>query len=418
MKKEITLLRSLLSHETYTKFNERLGDELFGKQLNEIKHTILDAHEAYGRDLSLDEVRHLFHANHPTSTESAMSDFDELLDDIGQARPLGNDVVNDVLRSIWRKSIGDKIADHGFDLASGRVTDLEPLLKLMREVDGEEFTPATQFTKCELSIEGILERTSMKRTWAFNLPALANRVGGCGPGHFIVGGARPDVGKTSFHASLNMAPGGFIHQNREFDKDAAANLNIGVFCNEEEIPRVASRYLNAATGMTSAYMVEHLEEAHRILDPLLDRLTIMDSTGRSIEDIDRMVKQDKIDIAVIDILDKCSWPHGVTAKHDALGKIYEGARNIAKNNDAVVFGLSQLSAEAEGRTRLDYSMLADSKTAKAGEADLICLIGKEASAALEDDTNVRHLNVPKNKIHGGKFHEVITLDVETARYAA
>ena len=53
-------------------------------------------------------------------------------------------------------------------------------------------------------------------------------------------GARPNTGKTSFHASMIASPNGLAHQG----------ANCIVLCNEEGSHRVGARYLTATTGMT------------------------------------------------------------------------------------------------------------------------------------------------------------------------
>ena len=54
-------------------------------------------------------------------------------------------------------------------------------------------------------------------------------------------GARPETGKTSSHASFIAGPNGFAEQGAK----------CVILCNEEALyTRVASRYLNASTGMT------------------------------------------------------------------------------------------------------------------------------------------------------------------------
>ena len=58
-------------------------------------------------------------------------------------------------------------------------------------------------------------------------------------GHLIEVGARPNTGKTGFHASLIASPSGFASQG----------ARCIVLCNEEEAKRVGARYLTASTGM-------------------------------------------------------------------------------------------------------------------------------------------------------------------------
>ena len=75
-------------------------------------------------------------------------------------------------------------------------------------------------------------------------------------------------------------------------------------------------------------------------------------------------------------------------------------------------GFNQLSAHAEGKTNLDYGMLAGSKTGIAGEADLIILICKENVEVGE--TNMRWINIVKNKINGTHYRFACVADSDIA----
>ena len=63
----------------------------------------------------------------------------------------------------------------------------------------------------------------LEARWTFNIPTLARKVEGVNAGHLIEVGARPNTGKTSFHASLIAGPGGFAEQGAK----------CVVLCNEE-----------------------------------------------------------------------------------------------------------------------------------------------------------------------------------------
>ena len=79
--------------------------------------------------------------------------------------------------------------------------------------------------------------------------------------------------------------------------------------------------------------------------------------------------------------------------------------------------MSQLSAEAEGRSQLNQSMMEGSRTGKAAEADLMILIGKSPSVeGQEEDSPLRHINIVKNKLNG--WHGMVNVDLNylTARY--
>ena len=121
--------------------------------------------------------------------------------------------------------------------------------------------------------------------------------------------------------------------------------------------------------------------------------------GMDIAQVDDWCRHNKPDILILDQLDKFSV-HGEYSRGDErLGALYCQAREIGKRHDCLVYGVSQCSAEGEGASTLSFSMLANSKTSKAAEADLIIGIGQ--SSLLPSDMN-RQFHVSKNKING--FH--------------
>ena len=73
------------------------------------------------------------------------------------------------------------------------------------------------------------------------------------------------------------------------------------------------------------------------------------------------------------------------------------ARQIAKQYNCAVFYMSQLSADAEGRSVLNQSMMEGSRTGKAAEADLMLLIGKAPSVEGQEESPIRNINVVKRR---------------------
>ena len=82
-----------------------------------------------------------------------------------------------------------------------------------------------------------------------------------------------------------------------------------------------------------------------------------------------------------------------------------------------MIGVSQASADAEGRSRIDFSMLEGSKTGKAAEADLIIGIGKHTGNG-DDDTpdHTRFINISKNKLSGYHGCIICNIQPEVSRY--
>jgi len=220
-------------------------------------------------------------------------------------------------------------------------------------------------------------------------------------------GARPNTGKTSFHASLIAAPGGFAHQGAK----------CIILCNEEASYRVGARYLTAATGMTIQEVKDNPARARDAYSVVADNIKIKDASDRDMSWVESVCKSYKPDIVILDMGDKFARTGGFSRPDEALKANAIYARQIAKSHNCALFYMSQLSADAEGKVLLNQSMMEGSRTGKAAEADLMILIAKNpvVDGQEEEDTQ-RHLNVVKNKLSG--WHGVVHCDLEykTARY--
>ena len=227
---------------------------------------------------------------------------------------------------------------------------------------------------------------------------------GVSGGHLLLVGARPNTGKTSFHASLVAGPDGWARQGAK----------CIILCNEESYERVGARYLCAATNMTMEEVRGNIALARSRYDPVRQNIRIKDSTNKDMRWVEAVVKNEKPDIVILDMGDKFATKN--SDKSDIyLKDAAIHARNIAKQYKCCVVWMSQLSAVAEGKVFVDQSMMEGSKTGKAAEADLMILISKNpvVEGAEEQDTQ-RHLNIAKNKLKGG-YHGVIHTELDGGR---
>jgi len=187
-----------------------------------------------------------------------------------------------------------------------------------------------------------------------------------------------------------------------------------MFTNEERPQRHMLRMITASCEERIAYVKEF---KHKFVDKWKEKssnLQIIDSSSLTFGELEAIVEKENPDVVVIDILDK-THIGGTYARDDQrLTSLYSEARDLAKRQDCVVFGMCQLSAEASGKIILNDSMLSGSRTGKAGEADLIVLIGKEDTE--EGDTNMRWINIVKNKITGVHGNFAVLFDNLTASY--
>ena len=381
-------------------------NRLFSKDVREIKNTIDTAMDRYERSLTPDEVEALFVSDNPTMTTARKEAFSALFYKIKKESPMGGDVAQEVLSKLFQQVVGEDIANLGVDYVTGDQSSLEPLRNLLEQY-GDDFTPNLSVEWDDIDIETLLDRNDLEARWTFNIPTLTRKVEGVNAGHLIEIGARPNTGKTSFHASLIASPGGFAHQG----------ANCIILCNEEGYHRVGARYLTAATGMTMKQIKENPAKARDLYAPVKERIKIKDATGRDMAWVESICKSYKPDIVLLDMGDKFAKTGGFARTDEALKANAVHARMIAKQHDCAVFYMSQLSADAEGKVLLNQSMMEGSRTGKAAEADLMVLIAKNpvVDGQEEEDTQ-RHLNVVKNKLSG--WHGVVhcELEYQTARY--
>ena len=408
---ELSLIRSLMDKDFYDEHRgARCPDRLFSKDVRKIKQSIDTAMDRYERTVTPAEIEALFMANNPTLTTAQKTAYSHLFRQVNKEQPMGSDVAQEVLSKLFQQVVGEDIANLGFDYVNGDKTSLEPL-RMMLEQYGDDFTPNLNVEWEDIDFDTIMELNDLEARWIFNIPTLTRKVEGINAGHLIEIGARPNTGKTSFHASLVAGPNGFCDQG----------ARVIVLCNEEGYGRVVMRYINAVSGY----------DKHQLKDPQIRKkalqsflkikpnLMFKDATGRDMNWVESVCKSYKPDIIILDMGDKFARTVGFSRPDEALKANAIHARQIAKQQECAVFYMSQLSADAEGKVVLNQAMMEGSRTGKAAEADLMIMISKNPTIeGQEEEDNQRHINVVKNKLSG--WHGIVHTDLEykIARYVA
>ena len=405
---ELSLVRSLMDKTFYEEHRgARCPDRLFSKDVRKIKQAVDKAMLQYERSVTPDEIEALFVSSNPTMTTAQKGAYSSLFTQIKKEQPMGADIAQDVLSKLFRQVVGEDIANIGFDYVNGEANSLEPLRNII-ESYGDDFTPNLNIEWDDINIETLLNKNDLESQWTFNIPSLTRRVEGVNAGHLIEVGARPNTGKTSFHASIIAGPNGFARQG----------ASCIVLCNEEGAHRVGARYLTAASGMTMHEVKADPKKAHERYEPVRKNIKLRDATGKDMAWVESVCKTYKPDIVVLDMGDKFARTSGFARQDEALKANAVYARMIAKQHECAIFYMSQLSAEAEGKTTsVNQSMMEGSRTGKAAEADLMILIAKDTIVeGQEEESTLRYLNCVKNKLTGWHGHVTCNLDYRTARY--
>ena len=403
---ELALIRTLMDKDFYENNKGiRTPDNLFSKDLRGIKRTLDYAMETYERSITPAELEGLFFTHNVLTTANKDS-YRDLFKKINKAEPMSPDIAQEVMGNLFQKLVGEEIANLGVKYVNGVENTLEPVRKIIEDYQ-DDFMPNLKIDWGDISIDTLLEKADVQAKWKFNISSLQRRIEGVSGGHLVLVGARPNTGKTSFHASIIASEDGFARQGAK----------CIVLCNEESYDRVGARYLSAASNMSMDEVKGNYALAATRYKPVHDNIKIKDSTGKDMRWVEAVVKAYQPDILVLDMGDKFA-SKGSADSHVYLKDAAIHARNIAKQYDCAIIWMSQLSADAEGKVYVDQSMMEGSKTGKAAECDLMILISKNPQVEGQDEQDSqRHLNIAKNKLRGG-WHGVVhcELDGDRSRY--
>tara|TARA_R110000772_G_scaffold169287_6_gene281165 strand:- start:1465 stop:2685 length:1221 start_codon:yes stop_codon:yes gene_type:complete len=404
MKQE--LLQLLLDKDFYKNNKHRVYASLFdGSDLKPIYTTIVDAHEKFDGNLSVQDIEALYEAKNPTINQVKRDNIKILLREIFSRNSLNSQVAEEVLAETYKQKIGGEVAQIGVLMEAGEITDLLPLKKLIERV-GESISYTEEYVHCTTDIDTLLKDASDENRWLFNLRALRNRVPGVGQGELCILFARPNTGKTAFHISLCYGPGGFLEQGAK----------VHTLVNEEPSKRSMLRAISSSTGASFEEMQEDIEFSKNAWRDLKPKVNMFDAHGMSIDEIDSYCERYKPDVLVVDQLDKISVKGNFQRTDEKLREVYTQAREIAKRHDLAFIAICQASADAHGKTILDPTEMEGSKTGKFAEADLIIGVGCHAVGVNEEADTTRHLTVGKNKITGWHGTIVCLIEPQVSRY--
>jgi hypothetical protein len=222
---EVSMLRSLMDKGFYDDHRgAKCPDRLFSADNRKIKQTIDKAMDHYNRTVTPDEVQALFLSSNPTMTTAQKTGFDSLFAQLKREAPMGSDIAQEVLSKLFQKVVGEDIANIGFDMVSGTGGTMETLRNLLERY-GDDFTPNLNIEWDDITIETLMAKAELEARWSFNISSVARKVEGVSAGQLIEVGARPNTGKTSFHASLIAGPNGFAHQGAKCVSSVTRNLH-------------------------------------------------------------------------------------------------------------------------------------------------------------------------------------------------
>ena len=128
MEKE--LIKLLLNKKFYNKNKSKLSKEFFTNGTGELYETIQNAHDDSDNDLSINEVSSLhMDVYNPASTRAKKENFYSLIDEIRELKLPSENIANNIIRSLFKRRIANKIAVLATEIYNGRDSDFSEIKK-------------------------------------------------------------------------------------------------------------------------------------------------------------------------------------------------------------------------------------------------------------------------------------------------
>ena len=387
-----------LNIDFFSKVKNKIDREMFDTELREIFDTLVYSHTKYNRTLSVSELQGIFNDRNPAMPNSSRNRVQEI---ITQLIPLesSDDVHTDLVNNLWLRDKARQIGEKALDIFTGESEEFGELKKLIEVVEDGRIGDKTTYTIVDKNLDELLTEEAGDNDFPFKFHLINAHIKGLDRGNLGIIFARPEVGKTTFCCFIASS---YIKQG----------FQVVYWANEEPASRIKLRIIQSYFELTKDEMIEkRFDLLDRYRTEIEPYLVIMDSVGTSIEEVDEYAKLNKPDIMFCDQLDKFRIKGEYNRGDERLKETYVTAREIAKRNSCLVWAVSQASYDAHDRQFIDYAMLDNSKTGKAGEADVIIGIGKTGSS--EVDNIVRHICVSKNKVNG--WHGMINVQIDVQK---
>jgi len=390
----IDLLYLFSERDNYNKYERFIKENVLTK---ETKVVFEDLKEWYDSVTTADHVDWAAFATwfrtvkHPMFKEEKLELFQHIFDAVPAHVP-DSEVQDKLIESLVAKDYATRIYLVAQDVAEGmkgadEIIAIDELLEDYRTATGD--VSGMDKHTSEFDIDTIMDRIVGKGGLQWRLKCMQENVGPIRKGNFIIVGARPDSGKTTFLASE------VTHMAAQLEDDQ----QVLWFNNEEDGEVVKSRILQAATGLTLEDIETDRASAMREYEAALgrpDRIKLFDKATLSVRDIHEALARHNVGLIVFDQLRKVKGFVKESGKSDVLRLelLYNQGREWAKEF-APVITVHQASSAATGVLYPNMDMLHQSQTGIQGEADLIVMIGRSFEVGYE---MTRGISIPKNKL--------------------
>jgi len=399
----ISLERQVLGYMMNRSFYDRIKNimtrDMFEGRYATLFDTITYGHKNYETNLTREQLTALFVDRNPAMPQSTRLEVFDIVNNLSPYVSDSGDLEYDVVKNFWVRDRARQIGEKAIAIFTGESEHFGELKTLIDMVEDGRMSDKTTYTETTEGFLELLEEETDEPDFPFEWDLLNSFVSGLDRGNLGIIFARPEVGKTTFCSFLAAS---YIRQKQK----------VVYWANEEPSKKIKMRIIQAYHALTKHEMKEQADALHKIyLESIEPYLTVMDSVGTSMDELNDYAQLNEPDVMFCDQLDKFKVDGNFNRGDERLKETYVLAREIAKRNKLLVWAVSQASSDAHDRQFIDYSMMDNSRTGKAGEADIIIGIGKTGTS--EEENTVRHICISKNKLNG--WHGMITSHIDVHR---
>jgi hypothetical protein len=385
---ELSLLRLLLKEASFKEYYRFVNIPASLREVKILYHSLEALHTKYpGTDKTVADLEVMVHMCYPQMREPEKEAINALCRQV-KSIEVSDVILLDLVRQVQMRSEAQQLAIKALEVSEGRnsLTSLQEIWERIQKksVSEDELDESKYFVTDDLF--ELEKHTIMGPGLRWRLNSLNLSLGPLRVGDFGFVFARPESGKTTFLADQ------CTHFAGQTDKP------IVWFNNEEQGQKVRLRTYQAALALRTDQLWTNKEKTLKDYREITKgNLHIYDDATIHRKDVERVIEKRNPCLIVFDQIDKIK---GFDADRPDIvfGRIYQWARELAKNRCAVV-GTCQADGTGEGVRWLTMSNVAEAKTSKQAEADWILGIGKSNDGTQED---VRFLNISKNKLLGDK----------------
>jgi len=396
---EQQVLGYMMNRSFYDRVKNIMTRDMFEGRYATLFDTIMYGHKNYDTNLTREQLAVLFVDRNPAMPQSTRLEVSDIVKHLSPYVSDSGDLEYDVVKNFWVRDRARQIGEKAIAIFTGESEHFGELKTLIDMVEDGRMSDKTTYSETTEGFLELLEEETDDPDFPFDWDLLNNQVAGLDRGNLGIIFARPEVGKTTFCSFLAVS---YIKQKQK----------VVYWANEEPSKKIKMRIIQSYHALTKHEMKEQADALHQIyLESIEPYLVVMDSVGTSMDELNDYAQLNEPDVMFCDQLDKFKVEGNFNRGDERLKETYVLAREIAKRNKLLVWAVSQANSDAHDRQFIDYSMMDNSRTGKAGEADIIIGIGKTGTS--EEENTVRHICISKNKLNG--WHGMITSHIDVHR---